>query len=141
MTTRRTRRRKSRLNPRRAPRRRVHTAAFDRCVVDVRKKAGAVNPYAVCTASMGGRGISPKHRRRRANPIRRTGRPRRQYLIAARKPGRGGSGLGFAGDRFTTRSAEWVKFPSQILARRFARHLKMSYKALRGWRLAVIALR
>lgn len=118
-----------RTNPR--GRRRLHTAAFDRCVTEVRSKGRTVNPYAVCSASMGERGILRKHRRRRMNPVRRSG-----YLIVARKGDR--EGLGFAGDRFTKRSTEWVEFPSQALARRFARHLKVSYKALRGWRLQVL---
>ena len=121
-----------RANPR-GRRRPVHTAAFDRCVTDVRRKGGAVNPFAVCGESLKERGVLPAHRRRRGNPRRR---PRQQYLIAARQGNR--AGLAFAGDRFTSRSAEWVRFPSRMLAARFARHLKRSFRQLKGWRLAVV---
>ncbi len=121
-----------RVNPRRrrAP---VHTAAFDRCAKEVYASRSAVNPFAVCSASLGERGILKGHRRRarrRVNP-----RPRTQYLIAAAKGKR--SGLGFAGDRLTTRRGEWVRFPSRALAARFARHLKRHY-ALKGWRLRIV---
>ena len=31
----------------------IHTAKWDSCVKDVRKKGTAVNPYAVCTSKLG----------------------------------------------------------------------------------------
>lgn len=34
-------------------RRKVHTAKWDRCVTDVKRKKTVRNPYAVCTKSMG----------------------------------------------------------------------------------------
>lgn len=43
----------------------VHTKKWDDCVRDVKRKGGAADPYAVCTASLGYRGsIKAKHRRR-----------------------------------------------------------------------------
>jgi len=50
-------------------RRSVHTAEWDRCVKEVRRKGTAVDPYAVCTAALGELGaIKKSHRRRESNP-------------------------------------------------------------------------
>lgn len=48
-------------------RRSIHTARWDDCVRDVKKKGGRYDPYAVCTARLGYRG-SVKAGHRRSNP-------------------------------------------------------------------------
>lgn len=110
-----------RVNPRRRPR--VHTAAFDRCVREVR---GARNPYAVCSGSMGERGILKKHRRRAVNP--------RLFVIVAR---RGRARLKYTGNKFS-RSGRAVLYASQSQARSVAYWLKAAFAPqLKGWRVGV----
>jgi len=130
------RRRRRRLgNPSRSS---IHTPKWDRCVKDVRRKAGAANPDAVCTAMLGERGSIKKSHRR--NPKRkRRSNPTSNWIITARRSG--GAELTFTGDKLTSApSAEPVKFPTRGLAAKFARHLKRSYSGkLRRYRLAVEA--
>lgn len=52
------------------PGRNRHTAKFDRCVRDVKRSGGAVNPYAVCTRALG-KGV--RHGGRYNNPLPRAG--------------------------------------------------------------------
>lgn len=133
----------------------VHTAAFDRCVSEVRASSSAANPYAVCQSSLGPRAILKRHRR--SNPRRRRrsssstalsegGRYRiesailaakrlrslaGQWCIVARK---GGRELYFAGDRFARSGG--LKFPTRGSAREWAKYLKRRYRTvLKGWRL------
>lgn len=42
----------------------IHTKKFHECVVDLKKKGSAKNPYAVCMASIGAKGaVKPSHYR------------------------------------------------------------------------------
>ena len=66
-------------------RKKVHTAKWDRCVKDVRKKGTAVDPYAVCTAAMGELAIRKPYRRA-ANPLPKLTSVRKiYYAVTARK--------------------------------------------------------
>jgi hypothetical protein len=124
----------------------VHTAKWDRCVTDVRRRGGAKSAAAVCTAVLGERGsILKKHRRRRVNPKRRKSHASGRWVILARK--RDKPTHVFAGDRFLSerkgslRGSRTVYFPSRELAARFARHLKRMFPTkLKGWRLRITIL-
>ena len=49
----------------------IHTAKWQRCVEDVKAKGSAVNPFAVCTASIGRQGtFQAEHRGSRSRPKR-----------------------------------------------------------------------
>lgn len=61
-------------------RRAVHTKKFDRCVREVRRRGGAANPYAVCSAELGERGSVKKRHRR--NPRRRVSTKRMPPALA-----------------------------------------------------------
>lgn len=124
---------------------RVHTAAFDRCVTDVRRKGTAVNPYAVCSASMGERGVLPSHRR---NPrparyiapehMRRRMRVREssKWRIVARRPG--GMLLNYTGTKLAS-GGKPIVFPTRELAYRFLRYLRRTFRArLKRVRMLVI---
>jgi hypothetical protein len=45
------------------PRKRIHSARWDRCVKKVKKQSTAYNPYAVCTARLGRKSFSQERRR------------------------------------------------------------------------------
>ncbi len=42
----------------------IHTAKFDRCVKKVKQSGSAVNPYAVCSKSLGRAGAIKKEHRK-----------------------------------------------------------------------------
>jgi len=50
----------------------VHTAKFDRCVIDVKKKSPEVDAYAVCQASLGSSAIKKANRRKPEDEYVRT---------------------------------------------------------------------
>lgn len=50
----------------------VHTAKFDRCVIDVKKKSTEVDAYAVCQASLGSSAIKKANRRKPEDEYVRT---------------------------------------------------------------------
>ena len=42
----------------------IHTEKWHRCVEQVKAKGGGADPYAVCTAQLGAKGINPEHRKK-----------------------------------------------------------------------------
>ena len=119
-------------------RRSVHTAKWDRCVKDVRRKGGAANPDAVCTAMLGERGSIKKSHRRNPKKRKRRTNPTSNWIITAHRSG--GEELHYTGTKLTSAPTPPVKFPTRGLAQQFARHLKRSYSGkLRRYRLAVEA--
>lgn len=118
-----------RSNPRRRPR--VHTAKWDRCVVEVKRRGGAASPQAVCTARLGERGsIVKRHRRRRTNP-----RPRLHMIVAVK----GGRRLKYTGNKFA-RVGRATLFPSARDARSVAYWLEILFaRELKGWKLEVVS--
>jgi hypothetical protein len=127
-------RRRRRRNP---GRRSVHTAKWDRCVKDVRRKGGAANPDAVCTATLGERGSIKKAHRRNPKRKRRTN-PTSNWIITAHRSG--GEELHYTGTKLTSAPTPAVMFPTRGLAVKFAKHLKRQYAGkLRSYRLGVEA--
>lgn len=130
--------RKSRRRAPRGRRRRVHTKVWDRCVREVSRRGRARSAPAVCTQTLGRRGILKSHRRNRRRRRTVSG----QWVILARKPGK--PAQVYHGDRFVSelkRAPGAVRFPSVDLAAQFARHLKRIFPTkLKGWRLRVTQL-
>lgn len=128
--------------------RKKHSAKWDRCVREVRRRGGAVNPDAVCTGSLGRKSYAGNPRRRRrafAHAKRRYSVRRRrtnpvqfkEYLIAAR---RGTSELYYGGGAKMVRRAKARTFTSKRDAEAMAWVLKDAYgKALAGYSLSVVA--
>lgn len=108
----------------------VHTARFDECVKDVRRRGAAVDPYAVCEASLGEKRSILK-RSRRANPKRRRRRARQvnpaSFVITGKRPR--GKKLLYTGSKLEARGNP-VHFPTRALAASFAGHLKRSFPQL-----------
>lgn len=67
----------------------VHTAKFDRCVNDVKKKGDVNNPYAICQASIGADAIEPSHQDKPENEYVRT--QHEQKEVKTREYGEAGS--------------------------------------------------
>lgn len=65
----------------------VHTAKWDRCVKEVRKRGTAADPYAVCTAAMGELAVRKPHRRT-ANPLPKVTAVRRIFYAVTATKGR-----------------------------------------------------
>lgn len=108
---------------------------LERCVRAVKRKGGAVNPWAVCNA---------QRRRRRRNPSRypRASRAdaaesanraleQRLYVLVAKKPGQ--KELTFTGEKFASRGTP-VYFRSKEHAATVARFLVLKHQVLRGWK-------
>jgi len=96
--------------------RRKHTAKWDRCVGDVKRRGTAVDPAAVCTAALS---------RRRRNP--------RQVALYAQ--GKGTPVLKYVGGIKFARRGKPVRFENGAHAWNVARQLRAQFPVLRKYRL------
>jgi len=108
-------------------RRKVHTAKFDRCVEAMSERGSAVDPYAVCQASLGESAILKKHRR--GNP---DGLPKKAFILAAYGRNKNDRAY-YTGSTFDDNPlrAKFYKSPPVEI------YSKLKNKIKRGWKLVI----
>lgn len=112
----------------------VHTAKWDRCVREVRKRGTAADPYAVCTAAMGEMAVRPSHRR--ANPLPKLTSVRAIYYAVSAKRGNEKFYLKRNG-KLTRKESDAARFTTVGEAqRRAVEHLRR-YPASRSFHFSV----
>lgn len=108
---------------RKNPKRKKHTAKWDRCVSDVKRRSGAASAPAVCTKALG----KKSYRKRARNP--------RTYMIVATK--RGAPALKYLGNLKFGQFGRALLFSSPEAAREMAILMHAHYRVLKPYKLTV----
>jgi hypothetical protein len=116
-------------------RRSVHTAKWDQCVKDVRKKGAAADPYAVCTAAMGELAIRKPHRRT-SNPLPKLTSVRKIYYAVTARKGHETLYLKRSG-KLTRKASDAARFQTVREAEGRARAHLHRYPISRAYRFSV----